>query len=140
MHATAAHHRASPLLFTGIVAGVYATALVAVGHLSHLEGASAVAVGLTLDMVVVVPLAFYFLVVRPRGLPLITLAPVLVVSVVAASHVLPADHQQPLRVLEALAVPMELGLVGWIGWRAARALGRARRDATADPLERLRRA
>jgi len=140
MHPSAARHRASPLLFAGIVAGVYVTALAVVGQLPHLEGASAVAVGLTLDMVVVVPLAFYLLVVRRRGLPIVMLAPVLVLSVLAASRVLPPDHQQPLRVLEALAAPMELGLIGWIAWRAARALGRARRDAAADPLEQFRRA
>jgi len=140
MHQCAAHQRTSPLLLAGIVTGVYATALAVVGQLPHLERASAVAVGLTLDMVVVLPLAFYLLVVRRRGLPLVTLAPVLVLSVLAASRVLPADHQQPLRVLEALVVPMELGLIGWVAWRAARAFRRARCDAAADPLERLRRA
>lgn len=140
MQAAAAHHRAFPLLFTGIVVGVYSTALAVVGQLPHLERAGAVAVGLTMDMVVVVPLAFYLLVIRRRGLPFVTLAPVLVLSVLAASQVLPANHQQPLRVLEALAVPMELGLVGWIAWRAVRALRRARHDAALDPLEQLRQA
>lgn len=140
MHVAAARRRASPLLFTGIVVGVYATALAVGGQLPHLERASDVAVGLTMDMVVVVPVAFYLLVVRRQGLPLVTLAPVLVLSVLAASQVLPADHQQPLRVLEALTVPMELGLLSWIAWRAARALRRARRDAEADPLEQLQHA
>ncbi len=140
MEPSAAHHRTSLLLFAGVVLGVYATALAVVGQLPHLERASAVAVGLTLDMVVVVPLMFYLLVVRRRGLPLVALAPVLVLSVLTASRVLPADRQQPLLVLEALAVPMELGLIGWITWRAARALRKARRDAAVDPLEQLRRA
>lgn len=140
MHQAAAHHRAPPMLFAGIVTGVYATALAVVGRLPHLERASAVAVGLTLDMVVVVPLAFYLLIVRRRGLSIVTLAPVLVLSVLAASRVLPTDHQQPLRVLEALAAPMEFGLIAWIAWRAARALRKARRDGAVDPLEQLRRA
>ncbi len=124
----------------GIVVAVYATALAVGGQLPGLERASAVAVGLTTDMVVVVPLAFYLLVVRRRRLPLVTLVPVFVLSVLAASRVLPAGHQQPLRVLEALAVLMELGLIGWVAWRATRALRKARRDATADPLEQLRHA
>ncbi len=140
MHAAAAHHRASPLLFVGVVVGVYAAALAVVGYLPHLERARAVEVGLTLDLVVVVPLAFYLLVVRARGLPLVTLAPVLVLSVLAAARVLPPDHQKPLRVFEALAVPIELGLIGWIALRAASALRKARRDGGADPLEQLRRA
>lgn len=138
MHSAAAHGRAWPLLFVGIVTGVYATALAVVGQLSHMEArAGAVAVALTLDLVVVVPLAFYLLVVRRRALPIVTLVPILVLSVLGASRVIPAGHQQMLRLLEALALPMELALVGWIGWRAARALREACRDATADPIEQL---
>jgi len=121
--------------------GIYAAALVVVDQLSHLGArASAVAVGLTVDLVVVVPLTFYVLVVRPRRMPIVTVAPVLVLSALAASWVLPADRQQTLGVLEVLAIPVELGLLGWIVWRAAQALGEARLDAAADPLEQLRRA
>lgn len=140
MNASAAHRRAWPL-FVAVAAGVYATALAVVGQWSNLEGrGSAVAVALTFDLVVVVPLAFYLLVVRRRGIPAVTVVPVVVLSALVASRVLPADQHQTLRVFEALAVPMELALLGWIGWRAARALRRARRDAAADPLEQLRRA
>lgn len=141
MHSAAAHRRSGPMWFVGIATGIYAAALVIVAQLSHLEArASMVAVALTLDLVVVVPLGFYLLVVRRQGLPVVTLAPVLVLSALAASRVLPADQQQTLRVLEVLAIPLELGLIGWIGWRAARALRNVRRDAAADTLEQLRRA
>ncbi len=65
----------------GIAAAVYATALAIVGQLSHWERfPGSVAVALTLDLVVVVPLAFYFLVVRPCRLSIITLAPVVLLS------------------------------------------------------------
>jgi hypothetical protein len=122
----------------GIVTGVYATAMVVLGQLPHMGGrAGAVAVGLTLDLVVVVPLTFYLFVIRRRALPIVALVPILVLSVLAASRIIPAEHQQMLRVLEALAVPMELALVGWIGWRAARALREARRDASLDPIDQL---
>ena len=43
------------------------------------------------------------------------------------------------RALEALAIPIELGLLGWIGWRAARALRDARTPGDGDPVERIRR-
>ncbi|MGH7556236.1 MAG: hypothetical protein ACREMD_00345 [Gemmatimonadota bacterium] len=141
MKALEAHPlRGSSLIFLGIVAGVYAAALAVAGRLPQLDRASVVAVGLTLDMTVVVPLAFYLLVIRRRNLPITMLAPVLVLSVLAASQVLPEDHHQLLRVLEVLVVPMELGLLAWIGWHAARALRKARRDEAADPLEQLRHA
>lgn len=138
MNSAAAQRRAWPLMFVCVVAAVYATALVVVGQLSHLEERRAVAIALTFDLVVVVPLAFYLLVVRRRGLPIVTLAPIVLLSALAASRILPADQQQTLRVLEALAIPLELGLIGWIGSRAARAFRDAGRDATADPLEQLR--
>jgi len=99
-----------------------------------------VAAGLTLDLIVVVPLAYYLLIVRRRGVPVVTLAPVVVLSVLAAGWILPPEHQKPLRILEVLAVPLELGVIGWVGWRAARAFRRARRDDALDPIERLRRA
>ncbi len=134
-------HRAGALWFVGIAMGIYATALAVVGQLSHLGArASAVAVGLTFDLVVVVPLAFYVLVVRPRRWPIVTVAPVLVLSALAASRVLPADRQQTLGVLEVLAIPVEVGLIGWIAWRGAKAVREARLDAATDPLEQFRRA
>lgn len=140
MNPGAIHQRTCALLFLCIALGVYATALAVVRRLPHLESAGALAVGLTVDMVVIVPLAFYFLVVRRRGLSAVTLVPVLVISVVAASRVLPSGHQQPLRALEALVALAEVVLVGWISWRSARAWRKARGDAAADPLEKFTRA
>jgi hypothetical protein len=138
--AIAARIRVSHGLFAAIAAGVYAAAIALAGLLPRLARPEAVAVGMTIDMVVIVPLAFYILLVRGRGWPLVTLAPVLVLSFIAATRVLPADHHQALRMLELLAAPLELGLIGWIAWRAARALRHAGRDAALDPVERLERA
>lgn len=127
----------STLLFGGIAAGVYATSLALAGMLGELDNPRAVAAGMTLDMVLVVPLAFYLAVVRRHRLSIVTLAPVLVASFVAAALILPDEHQQALDVMEWLALPLELGLAGWLAWRAARALRKAGRDAQADLPERL---
>lgn len=141
MHSAAARHGGWPLLFVGITIATYAAAVGVVSQLSHLGSrGSVVAAALTLDLVAGVPLAFYLLVVRRRGLPILTLVPMLVLSVLAASLVLPDNRQQTLRVFETLAIPMELVLISWISWRAASAVWKARRDATADPPEQLRRA
>lgn len=131
---------ASPALFAAVVVGVYATSLAVVGQLQHLERASVVAIGLTLDLVVIVPFAYYLLVVRRRNVPAITLAPVFVLSAVAASRILPDQQQGTLEVFEVLAVPLELTLIGWIAWRGTKALRRARGDKSADPLEQFHRA
>src|SRR5687767_5483632 len=138
MASAAAQRPAWSLVFVGIVTAVYGTALALVDQGSHLEEHRVVVIAMTVDLVVVVPLAFYILVIRGRRLPAVTLVPIVVLSVLAASRILPADQQQALRVLEVLAAPMELGLIAWIGWRAARAVRKAGQDATADPLERLR--
>jgi hypothetical protein len=134
--------RRTPLLwFLGVAAGIYAAALGVAAQLPRLDaGVDAVTISLTFDLVVVIPVAFYVIVVRRRGWPIVTLAPVFILSLLAASRVLPADHQQTLRALEALAVPIELGLLTWIGWRAARAVRYARGDGDRDPFERIRRA
>ena len=141
MRPATVHRRAPQRWFVGIAVGIYAAAVAIVGQLSHLQPrADAIAIALTLDLVVVVPLVFYMLVVRRAGWPLVTLAPVFILSLLAASRILPADQQQALRVLEALAVPIEIGLLGWIGWRATRAVRHARGDVHRDPLERIRQA
>jgi hypothetical protein len=141
MYAITGQRRAGLIWWVGLVTGVYVAGLAVVSHLSRMEsGAGIVAVALTVDLVVVVPLAYYLLVLRRGRAPIVTLVPVLVLSALAASRVLPADQQWALRMFEMLAVPLELGLVGWIAWRAARAIREARRDASADPIQQLRRA
>lgn len=137
----AARRRNAALIgFLALLAGVYVVALAIAGQLEQLgPRGTAVAVGLTVDLAVVVPGAFYLLVVRPRRLPILWLVPVVVLSALAASRILPPGDRQALRVLEILAGPLELGLLAWIGWRTARAVRRARGDAAADPYEVLRR-
>ncbi|HJR62465.1 MAG TPA: hypothetical protein VJ803_02090 [Gemmatimonadaceae bacterium] len=141
MHPTATHRRASILLFALVVAGAWASAAAIVGRMPLLHArASVVATALTLDLVVMVPAAFYLLVVRRCKLPVVALVPIVVFSALAASRLLPADRQQTLRVLEALALPLELGAISWIAWRASRAVRLARSDTSGDPLDRLRHA
>lgn len=55
--AARAHNPTSPLLFMGIVVGVFAASLAVAGQLPRLERATAVAIALTMDMVAVVPLS-----------------------------------------------------------------------------------
>lgn len=119
---------------------VYAFAILLAGRLAGLDRPAAVAAGLTLDLTVTVPLAFYLLVARRRSWPVVSVVPLAVLGALVAGAILPAERQQTLRVLEALAIPLELGVVAWIGWRAAGAWRSARSEPFADPCERLRRA
>lgn len=127
--------------FAGLTAAIFATALMLSPVLSSTDRPDALvlAIGITLDLTIIVPAAYYFLVVRPRGWPPVAVAPVIVLSLLAASLVIPAEHHQALRLIEALAIPMEVGLLGWIGVQAARAMRRASGNGAADPLDELQR-
>lgn len=129
-----------PLLFTVGAASVYLAALSLAPRLDRVHHPTVVALGLTLDLVLVVPAAFYFMVVRRRGWPVVAVAPAAVLGLLAAGELIPLAHQGPVRLFEMLAIPAEVSVLAWIGWRASRALNAARADASADPLERLRRA
>lgn len=135
--ARASRPHAATLAFLGFATLVYAVSLAIAGRLPGLAHPDAVAVGMTLDMVVVVPLAFHFLIVRRRRMPVLALAPIVIAGCLAAALVLPRDRHGLLRLLETAIAPAELGLVGWIVWRAVRSLRRSRAAHDADPLERL---
>lgn len=74
MHAAVCDRRRHWILFMGLVVAVYTAALALAGRLPSLDRADLLAGGLTVDMVIVVPAAFYFLVVRRRGLSILTLS------------------------------------------------------------------
>jgi len=140
MERLSSRNRAFTLLAAGIAVTIYAAAFAIARLLPTLRRPDAVAAGMTVDLVVVVPLAFHLLVVRRRGWPAVSVAPVVLLGALAAGLFLPRDHRQPLRLLEIVAVPIEAIALGWIAWRAGTALRAARRDRLADPLEILRHA
>lgn len=81
--------------------------------------------GVTFDLTITVPLLYWFFVVRPGKATMLTLAPVFVLSTLAASVVIPRADQQFLRDLARFAVPLaEVLLIGAIGLRLRRARGR----------------
>jgi len=131
------HPRATTLWFVGLVLGVYTAALLIVDILPRLAEAGAVAAGLTLDLMVMLPLAFYILVVKPRKHSPLRVAPVVLLSLVLASLVIPRDQQHVLRAVEMVVLPLELGLVSWIISRALRSLRNAHRNASGDPLQQF---
>jgi len=132
--------RAAPLLrFALLATVVYAVAILLGGRLPSVEGAAALAAGITLDLAVVVPVLWYFVVVRRAAAPWPTIVPVVLASLFAASRIVPPAYHGTLTVLELAIVPAELALLGYVGWKAAGALRRARRSAraAADPFTAL---
>lgn len=95
---------------------------------------------LTLDLLVTVPLAYWFLAVRGAGWPRVTVVPVFVLSVAATQVVPGLEAGRLLPWLEWVAIPAELLLLTIVARRAI-AMSRAlARDEGDDALESLRRA
>ncbi|MFY9825317.1 MAG: hypothetical protein WAM82_28320 [Thermoanaerobaculia bacterium] len=130
--------RLSFLSFGFIAAAVYAVAITLERMRPVLHRPEAVSLGLLVDLLVVVPIAFYLLAVRRAGWPARTLVPLFLFSLSGAALVLP-DQREMLKLLsEILSVPAEIGLVGWIAARTSRSLKSTRGAGTGDMLERLR--
>ena len=132
----------SLLWFAAPLAAVYAAAFFIVEVLPRADAPDAVAAGLTFDLVVLVPALFYVAVVRGRGWPTVTLAPVVLLSFGAASLLVPAKHRALLNALAYALPAIEIALVGYVGYKAWRVV-RANREASAaggDFYDRVREA
>jgi hypothetical protein len=114
---------ALPLAGFGLVTlGVYATALTIAASGLFARGPRVGAAAISFDLLVTVPLAFWFLVARPRELPWLSVVPVVVASGYAGLLVLPSAHQQYLHYARFVTAPAELWLVGYGAVRAWRLL------------------
>ena len=129
-----------PLLGFGLALTlIYLTAVFVAAQVPHFEEPDLLAVALTLDLTVLVPLLYYGLLVRRKKWPAITVVPVFLLSLLAASFVVPAGHQGLLTVLKYLVAPAELLLAGYLGLTVVRTTRRFRDHAASDDLlERLR--
>jgi hypothetical protein len=128
-----------PFLSFGLIAtAIYAVAITLERMRPELRQPELVSLGLLVDLLVVVPLAFYLLAVRRTGWPARTLIPLFLFSLTGAAWVLPEQREMLKRLSEVLSIPAEIGLVTWIAVRTARSLKSTRGAGTEDMLERLR--
>lgn len=128
-----------PFLSFGLIATtIYAVAITMERRLPQLRQPELVSLGVLVDLLVVVPLAFYLLPVRRAGWPVRSLVPLFLFSLTGAAWVLPEQREMLKRLSEILSIPAEIGLVTWISVRTARSLKSTRGAGTDDMLERLR--
>lgn len=78
------------------------------------QNPDALAFGMTADLVIVLPSLYYFFVVRKRQAPPITLVPIIVLSLVAAGFILPAERQNYLDLVKKTVPFLELMALGYI--------------------------
>lgn len=69
---------------------------------------------ITIDIAVVIPVLYYFLVLRKKQAPIITLIPAIVVSLVIAGFVLPSTQQTYLHWIKKLLPALELIVLAFV--------------------------
>lgn len=131
---------AYPAGFVLICAAVLTAELSVARLLPQATHPTALAVGLTLDLTVLLPAVYYVLLVRGRGWPAETTVLVFLAGLAAAAWVLPAEHRQFLHVVQWAAIPAELLVTGYVLAKAVRVVRRRLQGDTAssDVLERWR--
>jgi hypothetical protein len=119
----------SPIIFLAVAAGVYATAFYFRSIFSTIDSPRLIAGALVVDLVILVPATYYFLVIRRYGLPVISVAGVFVLSLIAATRIIPSEQQAILTPLEILAGVAELSILSYITWKAVKGIRRYRAAA-----------
>lgn len=110
--------RTAGLLFVSLVAATYATAVALRGLLGELPRGEVVEAALTVDLCLMVPLYYHLFLVRPRGWPPLSTAPIFLLGLGAAALALPPGHRGGVELMSTLAIPVELFLIAYVGYRA----------------------
>jgi hypothetical protein len=120
--------------FAFLATGIY-VAEVAVVRMRW-ERPDLIAIGVMLDLIVMVPAVYWFLAVRRGGWPGLSVVPVVLLGILGSALLLPEDRGLLRNVMAVLAIPYEIALVTWIAVRTRRALRRTPGDE--DTLGRFR--
>lgn len=123
------------LLFLLVIASVYGVSFFASTLLQAREDAELLAFASILDMVVLVPVAYYFLIVRSGRAKPISLAPVLILSILLAGLIIPPEFRSSMAWLKWALIPFELFLVAFLAIKARAAFAS---QGAADPVLRFR--
>ncbi len=135
MTRTDPHPLAPSFAFLVGATAIYACGAAIVRALPGLEHPHVVAAGVAFDLTLTVTFLAWLLPVRKGVWPPGSLFAVLLLSVAAARHVLPADDRTLSGGLVLLGAVAEAALLGWLGARTIRAVKRAREQG--DELDLL---
>lgn len=129
---------ALPKLFVALLPLIYAVELL-VTRLPRARADGVIALAATIDLTIVVPVLYWFLVIRPARAPVGRVVAAFVVSLAVARLILPAPERQYLHLVRYLVAPAELAFVWWLAVRVRRiARESSRLDADLDVPERMR--
>ncbi|HKP76120.1 MAG TPA: hypothetical protein VJT67_11300 [Longimicrobiaceae bacterium] len=121
-----------PIAGFGMIAlGIYATLFTLAASPMFTRAPEMGTFGITFDLLVTVPAAFWLVVMRPLRLPWYAILPVVIASGYAGALVLPPEHRGLLHAARFLIAPAEVWLVGFgavRAWRLLRSGTHPRRD------------
>ncbi|KOF02494.1 hypothetical protein OB69_12020 [Roseivirga seohaensis subsp. aquiponti] len=100
------------LPFFLLAAGIITASYFIINSPQFKEMPSLMAMASTLDITILIP-GIYFLFIRKSYIPKLTVIPVFVLSFIAASILLPKEHQQTLSVIEYAIPLLELFVIGF---------------------------
>src|SRR5688572_27892556 len=106
--------RSAGLYLLLAIATVYTIEMLAADRIATVDRGDLLALAITLDCVLFVPLLYYFVMVRRLKWPAVTVAPVLLLSVALATIVIPDNYQTYLEYARYLPVPVEPFVVTYI--------------------------
>jgi hypothetical protein len=133
---------ATPWIFLATALAIYVGGALLVRGLERYPHPDRVAAAIAFDLTFTVTFLAWLFPVRSGRWPPISLIPVFLLSIGLATRVLPAENRHWLEALRWIAVPLEIGLLGWIALRAARAVrvAKAASAADLDTWDRIRQA
>ncbi|MCH7640164.1 MAG: hypothetical protein IH855_12010, partial [Bacteroidetes bacterium] len=111
---TARFTTSAPVLFGVAATVIYVAIWQLMGRLPHLPDPGLIAAAATIDLAVMVPALYFVLLVRRRGWPAVSVVPVFLLSLFAATLLIPEIHHGALDALKLLVPLIELGVLGLI--------------------------
>lgn len=88
---------------------------------------------LTFDLVITVPVV-YFLLIRKKAIPNITVVPVFIAEVILASYIVPNDQQELLQIVKTWILPLiEVGVLSYVAYRVRQTVRSFKNESEAEP-------
>ncbi|NUO80412.1 hypothetical protein HUU05_10080 [candidate division KSB1 bacterium] len=121
------------LLFVGMAATIGLVEIGIVASALFAQNPDMFAFAITCDIALVIPILYYFLAVRRKHVPPITLVPIFILSLVLAGLILPVEQHAYLDLLKLVIPALELLVLSYIVVKI-RAIIRSFREVRTDAL------
>lgn len=131
--------RSPGLIFLSFALAIVSAAVFVAASTAFARQPAIISAAVAFDMIVCIPLLYWWLVIRKRLATARTLIPIIALSLLAAHQILPPSHRGALELLRYLIAPVELALAAFIIWKARAIMRSLPAGRGADIVESLER-